>query len=419
LNISDYVSKSTYTEPEQASRVRASHPNGWEPGVKYDIDAGVPLEVTTPPVPELEEGADWRSILEFMNFDLPEGYELRLKEAKYDPAAWSRDEEFVVHPETNKKIKAPAVTKPVWRYKFSVVKVGLTAEISIDILNRLKRSTSPTSKNSGNGAFVVNVADWQIGKDTLEEGGDTESAIERLDGFFSQAVERAIELKNHTDELVVWGLGDLVEGACIFSNQSYQVDRDRRQQINITASLLVDLIDRLSGHFNRVRVPMVGGNHGEQRVDMKRVNRGSNDDLLVGEIAARELSRDSRSQHVSFILAGQDPALTIDIKGHIVGGTHGQVYGKSKGATADQKAREWLKSMALARKPIGDADLLLAGHFHHLNITDFGKCLFVQSPATDGGSPGFTDSSGTENEPGMVTFVITEEKKFTQFELLT
>ena len=102
------------TPVPQSWSPKSSHKSGWEPGVKFDPDTNLPTELTSPVVPKIV-GGDYQTILDTMGFELPEGYELRLTNAAYDPVAWTRD---VAYNGDGKK--TPAVTRPAWRYKFAI-----------------------------------------------------------------------------------------------------------------------------------------------------------------------------------------------------------------------------------------------------------------------------------------------------------
>ena len=396
------------------TRTRVTHPKGWEPGVKFDPETSIPTEITTPPVDRIAVG-DWRSVLTTMQIDLPAGYELRLAEAKYDPAAWHRDVPFVDDErKPGQRTKAPAVTRPVWRYRFLVVATSTAPKVdAVDILNRLHRTPKPRQQFAGDSAFVVNLNDWQLFKDDVGE------TVERLDRYFDLALERAKDLgRRNLGELVVLGGGDIVEGCTIYPNQAFQIRGDRRDQMNHATTLIESFLDRMAPAFPRVRVLAVGGNHGEHRVDGKRINRHDNDDCKVFEDTARAFARDPKMSHVSFMVAQDQPALTVDILGHITALTHGHVYGKAKGGEPSLKAYEWYKNMAAAHHPVGDAVVLVGNHFHHDIVKNWGTLLFVQTPAADGGSPEFADYSGTDCPPGMSTWVVSTESRFRDYEVL-
>jgi hypothetical protein len=285
----------------------------------------------------------------------------------------------------------------------------------VEILNRLTRSRTKTVKAVGEAAMVINFNDTQTGKDA---GGGTEALIERLDEYFNLAEQRVRENQKQLGEAVFLLGGDLIEGCSIYPNQSYQVDLDMRGQIRTTTGILLNMLDRIAPLFERVRVVAVPGNHGEHRQQGKRVNRHDNFDQLVAESAALATERDSKLEHVIWNIAYDQPALTTDIQGHIYALTHGSIYGKGTGGEPSTKAYNWFKNMAAGHHPVGDANVLVGNHFHHEIVRNFGQLLFVQNPAMDGGSPEFADFSGTEAKPGMATWLVTEQKKFTAYEVL-
>jgi hypothetical protein len=403
---------------EFATRTRNPAPKGWEPGIAFDPDTGIPTELTTPVVPKIV-GDDYAAILESMHVELPEGYELRLVAASYDPVAWTRDVAFTPHPgKQDTPTKTPAVTRPAWRYRFAVVPSEQRIELdALALLGRLKRTPVARTKFTGDASFVTCVNDWQVGK--VANGLGTPDLIERLDRYFDGVIARAKDLgKRNLGELVILAGGDLVEGCFIYPNQAHQIDRNRRQQTNTATEVFVDYLDRVTAHFDRIRVLAVPGNHGEHRFEGRRIDRNDNDDVKVIEDAARTVSRDPRMSHVSFVIAQDEPALTMDVQGHILALTHGNVYGKSKGPTPDMKAYEWYKNMAAGHHPVGDATVLVGNHFHHDIVKNYGSLLFLQTPAADNGSPEFADYSGTDCPAGMSTFVMTREQKFRDYEVI-
>lgn len=401
----------------QPRRERHRHPKGWEPGVKFDPDTGVPTELISPPMPQIV-GDDYSAVLDSITVPIPEGYELRLVEAKFDHAAWHRDAEFIENPQTGEKTKAPAVTRPVWRYRFAVVPSAQLADVdALATLGRLKRTPKARKRFTGEGSFVSPLCDLQAGK--VANGKGTPELLERLDRYFDGVLERARDLgKNRLGEFVLPVMGDLVEGCFIYPNQAHQIDLNRRSQMNTATDVLVEWLDRITGEFDRVRVVAVPGNHGEHRVEGKRIDRHDNDDVKVVEDAARVAARDPRMAGVSFMIANEEMALTFDVQGHIFAATHGHVFAKQKGATPDQKAYEWYKNMAAGHHPVGDATVILTAHWHHDIVKNYGSLLLVQMPAVDNGSPEFADYSGTDCPAGMVTFMVTPEKKLTEYEVI-
>jgi len=281
-------------------------------------------------------------------------------------------------------------------------------------------TTGVYGPRDGDGAFVLSLNDTQIGKD---EGGGTPATIERVYRYVEQAKDRIADLRalgREIGTLVVIGGGDIVEGTCIYPNQSYNVDlASRRDQINVSVTLVLHVIDTLAPLFDEVIVLATRGNHGENRKDGSRTTSSDNDDLLIFEIAQQAVDRDDNLAHVSFIIADSEPAVWVDVAGWRLATTHGDIYGKGvSGPTQDKKAQAWFKNMAMARNPVGAADVLITHHFHHDKMADWGACLWRQTPAMDGGSAWFEQTTGEYSAPGMLTFVMTPEHRYQDEQVL-
>ena len=130
-------------------------------------------------------------------------------------------------------------------------------------------------------------------------------------------------------------------------------------------------------------------------------------------MAKRATERDVDLAHVEYIIAEAEAGVYVDVAGWRLATTHGDVYGKGvSGATQDKKAQAWYKNMAMARNPIGQADVLITHHFHHDKMSDWGACLWRQTPAMDGGSLWFEQTSGEYSAPGMLTFLMTTQSRY-------
>ena len=67
---------------------------------------------------------------------------------------------------------------------------------------------------------------------------------------------------------------------------------------------------------------------------------------------------------------------------------------------------------------MGDADILISGHFHHLFVINEGKRTLMQCPSVDGGSEWFENISGKNSYSGTLTFSITPGKEQMQWDFL-
>ncbi|WP_079133333.1 hypothetical protein [Streptomyces sp. FXJ1.172] len=217
--------------------------------------------------------------------------------------------------------------------------------------------------------------------------------------------------------LVILGGGDIVEGCTIYPNQAYEIDGDRRAQVRNAVTFVLDGLDRLAPLFRDATVLVVGGNHGERRIGSSRTTCSDNDDCAVFEHAARAAERDRRLAHVRFSIADAEPAETLAVHGWILGIAHGHVFARGTGST-EQKAYRWYSGQAAGHLPAGDCDLLVTHHYDHFAARDWGGCFWVQTPAMDGGSPHFTDATSQGADPGMLSWVMTPEKRAVDVQIL-
>lgn len=280
------------------------------------------------------------------------------------------------------------------------------------------RTEHPPVEFTGDGAFVISLNDTQFGKD---EGGGSPATIGRVTRYINLAKQRAIHLSTNRNlgTLVIIGGGDIVEGCVIYPNQSYNIDLDRRGQINAAVSMILLAIDTLAPLFERVIVLASRGNHGENRINGNRTTLHDNDDTMVFEMARYATDRDPQLAHVEYVIADSEAGVWVDVAGWRLATTHGDIYGKGvAGASIDKKAQNWYKNMSMGRDPIGLADVLITHHYHHDKMSDWGACLWRQTPAQDGGSEYFRQSTGEFSLPGMLTFVMTPERRYVDEEVI-
>lgn len=382
------------TEAERAPDAR--RPRQYEPSVEYQAGEMSQVSISLREVPEDE--AKWREeIQRVTGLSVPEHRKVELAQVRY----WGNPQEPNVY----------------CRFLISDREDAAPAVDAVQILNDLSRSNARKTY-TGSSTFCVSWNDWQVAK---MEGGGTPALAARLDSAFDACVERARELRRigrDLGSLVILGGGDIIEGCQIFPNQSYEIDSDRRTQIRNAVTFVLGGLDRLAPLFADVRVLVVGGNHGENRINGKRTTRHDNDDCAVFEHAALAAGRDDRLQHVKFYIAQDEPAKTLEVNGWILGTTHGHVFGRGGGHVA-QKAHKWYSGQAAGRFPVGDADLLVTHHYHHYAAQDWGACRWVQTPAMDGGSPHFSDGTGFAAGPGMLTWVMTDESRWSDAQVVS
>ena len=109
--------------------------------------------------------------------------------------------------------------------------------------------------------------------------------------------------------------------------------------------------------------------------------------------------------------------LTLDVSGTIIGLAHGHQF-RTGGRYSHQKAVAWLSGQAFGMTEMGDADILISGHFHHLFVVNEGKRTLMQCPSVDGGSEWFENMTGKSSYAGTLTFSITPGKTQLQWDNL-
>lgn len=364
-------------------------PSGWEAGIKYEPSGMV---VTTPPVPQIGDESTWATVVEAMGVAVPDGYKVRLVEAKYDPAAWHRDAQG-----------EDAVTRPIWRYRFAIEPkpTGITSE---DLLNEIK-TWKPKKRPAAIGdglAFVVNYADTQIGK---PDGDGSQGTVSRVLTKTDQAAERLKELRKigrKVDAIYLPQLGDCIEG---FNSQggrlAWRNQLTLTEQVRVYRRLLLHIVKTFAPLADRVVVPVVGGNHDEAVRTGDKMSTRYDDSWAIeaASTVADVVAETWMASHVSFVFPAKDEmTLTLDIQGTTVGLAHGH---QTRGKTHD-----WWAKQAHGLQPIGDATLLLTGHYHHLKLEQSGAKTWLQQPALDGGSTWFRHLTGQDAPAGLVTLLV-------------
>lgn len=282
----------------------------------------------------------------------------------------------------------------------------------LEILNSFKRP-EVYDRGTGESAFVVNINDWQAGK---EEGGGTPALIKRVQKSVGNAIVRINELRmigRDLGTLVIIGGGDIIEGCSIYPNQSYSIDRNLSDQIFEAYRLILWVIDQLAPMFEDVIVLATKGNHGENRIKGQKTTPRDNYDTMIFRQVQVATERDERLSHVRYVICEPDMEYVYtEVCGWVLGTTHGDVFGKFvPGQTKMLKAWEWWKRMATGRQRI-HMDVLVTHHFHHEEKADWGGALWVQTRAQDGGSAYFEQFSGQYSEPGMLSFVMTPDNRY-------
>jgi predicted phosphodiesterase len=366
---------------EYERAARAAAPSGWEPGVQWNGDRG---EVTTGPM--AGPPADWARVLEVWNLD--------------------PNEVEVVEPVQFRAWDAQTAdgVRRMFYYRASVRRRRASAASADELLAEVRKwKPAKRPAATGNGAaYVVAYADTQIGK---PDGDGTQGTVHRVLHKTDAAVARLRELRKlgrAVDTVYLPQLGDCIEG---FNSQggrlAWRNELTLTEQVRVYRRLLLHIVKQFAPLADRVVVPVVPGNHDEAvRTGDKMSTRYDDSWAIEAASVVADVCLESPAlAHVAFVFPGVDElTLTLDMAGTTVGLAHGH---QTRG-----KAHDWWAKQGHGMQAIGDATLLLTGHYHHLRIEQAGVKTWVQSPALDGGSTWFRHSTGQDAPAGLVTLLV-------------
>jgi predicted phosphodiesterase len=381
MSLTDDLSK--LGDDEQRKRVAKSIPAGFEPGIEYDSTGGVLKSVPRPAGDE------------------PDHAEL-LAEFELDPAKWRI---------TGLRRSKWQRWDGEWLESFRATFVPQTctsfvgAEELLDIVAKWKPSNAsrkPQNALVSPVAYVVVLSDTQVGK---IDGEGSEGIIKNVLHKTDLAVARLKELRKagrEIDTIYLPTLGDCIEGMNSQGGKHiWRTDLDLTAQIRVYRRLLLHMVKTFAPLADKVIVPCVPGNHDEAvRVGNSMATTYTDSFALDAASAVADALADHPDfKHVSFVFPKYDTlSVTLDMAGTVVGLIHGH---QCRG-----KAVEWWKNMAHGQQDIGDATLLLSGHYHHLKIEQSGRKTHIQVCALDGGSQWFENSTGQAAPAGMLTLTV-------------
>jgi predicted phosphodiesterase len=275
-------------------------------------------------------------------------------------------------------------------------------DLDYDLLIDEVKKWKPSKKDPHSGTLfaIYAIGDTQYGKDA---GGGTEATIQRVLLAIDEAVNRhkeLLKLGRNIGTVVLPQLGDCIEGS---TSQKGMVlgrsDLGVTQQVRVGRRVLMAWVKAFAPLCEELLIPVVPGNHDEPH---RIVMTDPIDSWQIEVVSAVQdaCAENPALSHVKFYYPKADHAtLALDLGGTVLGLAHGH-QAKDMG--------KWLHGQATGRTPVGSADILLTGHFHHFRADQIGPRLWIQVPAMDGGSAWFRDKSGLESPTGIVSLVVGE-----------
>ena len=258
------------------------------------------------------------------------------------------------------------------------------------------RPTKTAKPTKGDRAFVVTVGDTQWGKDA---GDGSEGTVQRVMSAMESAAYRHRELKDRgIGTIVLPQMGDCIEGVVSQGGRiTGRLDLALTSQIRLGRRVLFECVKRMAPLTDRLIIPVVPGNHDESH---RQVLTNPVDSFQV-DIVSSVLDMCAQNPDLQHVEArypeADNTTLAVKVADTLLGLAHGH------------QARDlikWWEGQALGDTPVGSADILITGHYHHLRVQNIGSRLWIQIPSLDGGSPWFKDRRGYDSPAGVVSLVV-------------
>lgn len=368
---------------KEIAAIQRQAPSGWEAGREWSGNAGT---VVTRPLPK----------------GTPVKEQEMLTEAGFDPAEYEIDGN-VKHKEWD--AQTPSGIQTLVSRGFNVKRVYASDIVDSDLealvkkFSKVKRKPKAPLEDEER-AFVICWADLQTGK--TDKDGNTEDLVERVMTRLAGAEARYKELG--CNAIYFLDLGDGCENTENVASQVSTNDLHFTEQVRVYRRLVIEAMNRLSRLTPKLVMAVVTSNHMQQRKNGKPVGHVHDDWGLEVMAQVQDVARANADAFGHVLFAFPRPyqeSLALQIGGMNVGCVHGHHVTKPEGIPT------WWTKQAYGRQPVADADLLFTGHFHHLRVqATGGQRWWIQAPTLDNGSSWFTNISGEESAPGLLTLTI-------------
>jgi len=270
---------------------------------------------------------------------------------------------------------------------------------------------SPTVSTSvGDHAFVFVAGDLQLGK---SDGDGTEGIIRRYRESLQKAVDKLNTLDEMVSEILISWVGDCIEGMVSQGGRnSRRTELTTTQQVRLLRLLMTETIRAFAPLSNKVTVVSVPGNHDEAQ--REPVSTDPSDswavDALVAVSEALKFNPEAFGHVDCKMVPYDEMTTTVEVAGTKITHAHGHQWSRGK-------HYEWWSGQHWGGHDVGEADILLAGHYHTGLYEQENKKHFIRVPSMEKESTYFRHRTGKIGNPSAVTFLTKNGKiKYLDFE---
>ena len=292
-----------------------------------------------------------------------------------------------------------------WRVSYRFSHRAKTASINLPALyqaaaRKPRQQLKPAS--SGHTTVVV-LSDVQAGK--VAARGGTPELIDRL--VEKRAKLTSLLSQRKPSKTVLLEAGDLFEGFESGGNPMFTNDLSLAQQMDLAGTEVYQFVELMHRH-GHVDVVAVTSNHTAWRRGKQQLGRPADD---LGLFVHRQVEKVAKAAELDAswtFPAPYDESVTLDVDGTVIGLVHGNQFGAGR-------AIDWWARQTHGGQPVGAADVLVTGHYHHLTVIPTGRNPYsgrtkwwLQAPTVDNGSDWFRNNAGDDSDPGLMVFDIDE-----------
>jgi len=286
-----------------------------------------------------------------------------------------------------------------------------------DSLRKWKPTQNNTPRMGPPVTMFVGWADWQLGKG---EGDGTKGTTQRILDSFQATTDRITAMRKrgiNVDGLLLANMGDHTEAVTgHYTSQTYSVDLNQRDQLNLAIELNLTGIKALAPMFDQVTYSATLCNHGQwQRVAGKALTDDSDNSTgFIGDTLHTVCDLHPALSHMDWIIPRDEMITTGTFSGVNLSMAHGHKIGSAED-TWLAKQSLWLQATRRF-----ETELWATAHRHTAIVEDFGPYSRVQCSTEDPGSKSFTDGTGKFSTQGTTTFLIGShlKRKYSDWEVL-
>ena len=377
---------------DQLKEAAAPAPAGFKPGITFQ--GAIPSGVVTPPLPAMDSESEYTEAVRALGYPIPDGFRLVLVEMQlvHHENFWTRENQG-----------DDATTKPssTFRYRFKVVPAGTSDDPDIATLMAEATLLPPVErvKAISDRTLVVSLADFQTGKACDERGGTAE-LLARSEAVMAEVARKVVY--GGYEEVMLLDAGDSTEGFESAPNADRTNDLSQTEQIRVWRRILWRWVSTIAPLTPNLVVASVGSNHCSVRRGKANLGDALDDWGIEVLSQVEDIANASPLNNIEFYVPEKhtEHLILVTASGKTLGLMHGHQSNNPNGLPEIIKKN--------SRRGIGQADVVVVGHFHHFRAITMGQdqTLFV-SPTMDAGSSWY-QYSGEHSRPGVLTFEMDE-----------